>query len=122
MEQHSRVIEAVLEKVHFGERSIHLVDMLVRENNIIVNHRLGCAPLARQKAGDLTGFDDWTFSLLFESFNPAHFLYLLMDKFIAQSDAMVAEEFSCKGFRRFFGNRCDIDYCWRFLSQTPASQ
>ncbi len=94
-------IETLLESIHFGERIVHLVNTLIRKQNSILDFRLGRAPLARQHESDLNEFDDWEFSLLVESFNPSHFLYALMDKLIAQSDAMVAEEFSYKGFKRF---------------------
>lgn len=94
-------IENILTSIRFGEREIYVVDSLIRKQKILLDFRLGSAPFARQHEGDLQEFDDWTFSLLIESFNPSHFLYALMDKFIAQSDAMVAEAFSYKGFKRF---------------------
>lgn len=96
-----RAIENILKSIRFGEREIYLVDSLLRKQNILLDLRLGSAPLARQREGDLQEFDGWIFSLLIESFNPSHFLYALMDKLIAQSDAMVAEAFSYKGFTRF---------------------
>ncbi len=94
-------IQQILKSIRFGEREIYLVDALIREKNIILDFRIGSAPLARQHEGDLKEFDGWEFSLLIESFNPSHFLYALMEKFIGQSDFWVAEQFSYKGFKRF---------------------
>lgn len=102
--QAAESIEAIhdlLQRVRFGERTFNVLDVLVRDSSIIVDLRLGPAPLARQQEADLAEFDDWRVSLILESFNPAHFLFSLMDTIIAKSDAMVAEEFAYKGFRRF---------------------
>lgn len=97
-------IKEVLAYVRFGEREIHLVDSVVRQQHILLDFALGAAPLARQREKDLQEFNDWTFSIIIESFNPSHFLYALMDKFIAHSDLMIAEAFSYKGFKRFSRN------------------
>lgn len=94
-------INDLLQRVRFGERKFRVLDVLVREYSIILDLHLGPAPLARHQEADLAEFDNCTFSLVLESFNPAHFLYSLMESIIAKSDAMLAEVFAYKGFRRF---------------------
>lgn len=94
-------LKNLLDQIRFGERKIYITDSVIRERNILLDLRLGSSPLVRQHEGDMKEFDGWEFSLLLDSLNPSHFLYALMEKFIGQSDFLVAEEFSYKGFKRF---------------------
>lgn len=96
-----QTIENLLTQLQFAQRTIHMSDVTIRENSIIVDINLGAAPLARQREGDMHEYENFSASLVLNSFNPSHFFHALMELFIQHSDAFVAENFSYKGFTRF---------------------
>lgn len=97
-------IEHMLGSILFEQRKIiidHVWSHPKKADHIIIDLRLGQAPLARQQEKDILEFDHFECSLMLSSFNPIHFLHALMDEFIRYSDHIVAESFRYQDFLRF---------------------
>ena len=90
-----------VDKVSFGQRSIQVIDILPRANNIIVDIKLGKPPFIRQREKDLTLFDDLDITLLLDNFNPSTFYHRLMQALIEKGHTIIQESFTFQNFARF---------------------
>ena len=95
------ILQQLIQRCQFGERSIEIVDLLAHKQHFILDIKLGNAPSVRRAEGEMPEFDEIEFSLMINSLTPENVLHELMDTFIRLSDATVAEHFRYKGFTRF---------------------
>lgn len=96
-----RHLHEAVDRLSFEQRPIRMTDIVERQSSLVVDIAIGQAPLARHYEKGLAGFEDLTKTLILDSYNPAHFLYALMDALIAHSNQWVEEHFTYKNFSRF---------------------
>ncbi|HEX5359574.1 MAG TPA: hypothetical protein VFW49_00505, partial [Fluviicoccus sp.] len=94
--------EAVVSTVHFAQRRLTVTGFERRNNGaLLVDLKLGEAPLARRVEGDLAEYDGLALTLTLREGLAVELLYELMDALVRHSHRYVEEHFRFRGFSRF---------------------
>jgi hypothetical protein len=112
-----------LEGVRFGQRAIHVEQVLLRPNgSILVDLRLGALPLARQAEGDLKEFNLLPFFVLLNTVSQSELLYELVAAMVSHSDRYVDERFTYQGFARFSRRNSPLQIAQLSIATRPYAR
>lgn len=93
--------QAMLAPVRFAQRRIEVVAVWPRSQHVLVDVRLGPAPLARQQEGDWPACDNIQLTLLVTPFNRSALVHALLAALLQLVEQRVEEGFRYRGLARF---------------------